>query len=299
MQRRFIYIINPVSGTGSKQSLRLKIEAAAQGLGFPFDIFPSVASGDYSFLFDFIKERHITDVVIAGGDGTINRAINSLRHTGVQFGLLPCGSGNGLAFSAGIPKNLDKALQIIYAGNSAAADAFTINGGFACMLCGLGFDAQVAHDFAADPRRGLATYVKKTVQGFFSAPAYQFGLQLNDQLLQLEAYFISIANSNQFGNNFTIAPRASLTDGLLDVVIVTRQNKLAFLWQTIRQVTGFNHLQQVSLLNKDAGVIYFQTDALKISNEAQAPLHLDGDPVATSKELDIHIIKNAFRLIFP
>ena len=106
------------------------------------------------------------------------------------------------------------------------------------MLCGLGFDAKVAHDFAQQPKRGLITYIKLVVKNFFSAKTYPFEIQLAKQSFTTDAYFISIANSNQFGNNFTIAPKASLSDGLLDIVIVTDQNKLSLLLQTLKQVSG-------------------------------------------------------------
>ena len=115
MQRKLLYIVNPISGTKSKASLKDIIEKETERIGFPFFIYPSVANGDYSFLYPVIKEKGITDVVIAGGDGTINQAVNSLRKQGVQFGIIPCGSGNGLAFSAGIPKNPVKALKLIFA----------------------------------------------------------------------------------------------------------------------------------------------------------------------------------------
>jgi diacylglycerol kinase (ATP) len=299
MQRRFIYIINPISGTRNKDWLRQKIESFARAAGFPYAIFPSVADGDYTFLKTHIANEHVTDVVIAGGDGTINGVLGSLRHTDVQFGLLPCGSGNGLAFTTGLPRNIDAALEIIKAGKSTPTDAFLVNNKFACMLCGLGFDAAVAHAFADDPNRGLKTYIKKSVQHFFTATAYPFTLLLQNTILEIEAFFISIANSNQFGNNFTIAPKASLTDGLLDLVIVTKQNKLNLVWQTLRQVGGFNAVQHVDVLNKNAGVIYLQTDAVTIQNPAMAPMHLDGDPTSTAETINVQLLKGCFRLIYP
>ncbi len=117
--------------------------------------------------------------------------------------------------------------------------------------------------------------------------------------LELDAFSISIANSNQFGNNFTIAPQASLTDGLLDVVIVKDQNKLALLLEMARQVTGYNKLQQVNIIDQQAGVMYFQTDALQIVNRGSAPLHIDGDPAPTAATFDIQVIKNCYRLLVP
>lgn len=299
MKRKLLYIVNPISGRGNKSSLQQIIEKKTIAAGFEFAIYPSVASGDYSFLTPIVTEQKFTDVVIAGGDGTINQAVNSLRKLNVQFGIIPCGSGNGLAFSAGIQKNAEKALQTIFKGNAKWCDAFYINDIFACMLCGLGFDAQVAHDFAHDPKRGLTTYVKKTISNFFTATTYPFVLNTNNKEIKTDALFISIANSNQFGNHFTIAPRASLNDGLLDIVVMTKQNKLSALLQAFKQVSGFNKLQKLEVINEKVSVLYFQTSEIKILNPGFAPLHIDGDPVATIENLNVQILKDCFRLICP
>jgi len=299
MERRLLYIVNPISGTKNKSSLQeiIKIKTATAGL--PFDIYPSVENGDYSFLHHTIEKKKVTDIIIAGGDGTINQVINGLRKFDLQFGIIPCGSGNGLAFSAGLSKNPEKALDIIFKGRVQWTDAFTINETFACMLCGLGFDAQVAYDFANDPKRGLATYIKQTVKNFISAKAYTFKISTHGKEFITDAFFISIANSNQFGNNFTIAPKASLTDGMLDIVIMTKQSKLSMLLQAMKQVGGFNELQEVEVLNEKSSVIYFQTNAIKITNALKAPMHIDGDPVETAKSVQVKLLNNCFRLIYP
>lgn len=297
--RRIIYIINPISGTRTKKNLQQLIEKKTNEAGIPFRIFPSVASGDYSFLYPVISEEQITDVVIAGGDGTVSQVVNSLMNCDVNFGIIPCGSGNGLAFTAKIPKQPEKALQIIFNGKPAATDGFYINNYFACMLCGLGFDAKVAHDFAEQPKRGLATYVKQVVKNFFRTQPWKFEITLKQKTFSTEAFFISIANSNQFGNNFKIAPAASLGDGLLDVVIVTKQNKLSWMVQTLRQISGKNKPVPETIINEEKAVIYFQTEALLIKNLSQAPLHIDGDPAETPDEINIEIKKRCFRLLQP
>ena len=297
MQRKLLYIVNPISGTRSKKDLREIIEQETRKIGLPFSIYPSVANGDYAFLHPVIKEEKFTDVIIAGGDGTINQAVNSLRKQNVQFGIIPCGSGNGLAFSAGIPKDPVKALKIVFNGKSRLTDGFAINKGFACMLVGLGFDAQVAHDFANAPKRGLTTYVKKTLENFFASKAYSFVISTKEKEIKTEAFFISVANSNQFGNNFTIAPKASLTDGLLDVVIMTKQNKLSVLFQTLKQISGFNKVQRVDIVDERSSLIYFQTESLHITNLDEAPVHIDGDPVETINELEFKVKHDCFRLI--
>lgn len=217
----------------------------------------------------------------------------------VNFGIIPCGSGNGLALSASIPKQHGKALDIILTGKASAIDGFYINNQFACMLCGLGFDARVAHDFARQSKRGLATYIKQVVKNFFSAKPYTFEIKLKKKTISVDAFFISVANSNQFGNNFTIAPRACLDDGLLDIVIVTAQNKISLLLETFKQVRGKNKLQTGFIHTKKMPVIYFQTDHLTILNPADAPLHIDGDPAESAAELMIQVKKKCFRLLQP
>jgi diacylglycerol kinase (ATP) len=297
--RKIIYIINPISGTRTKKDLQAFIEQQTTQKKIPYHIFPSVASGDYSFLRPVIEEEKITDVIIAGGDGTVSQVVNSLMSTRVSFGIIPCGSGNGLAYTARIPKDPASAMRMVFDGRASAIDGFLINGQFACMLCGLGFDAKVAHDFAQQPKRGLGTYIKQVVKNFFSAKAYSFELKVRGATFQTEAFFISIANSNQFGNNFTIAPHASLSDGLLDIVIVTSQSKLSLLLQTFNQIRGKNKLQHDTITHTKKGVIYFQTDKLVINNLSQAPLHIDGDPAESPDQVIIEVKKRCFRLIQP
>jgi len=299
MQRHIIYIINPVAGTRAKKDLQAFIEQKTSKRNIPFAIFPSVASGDYSFLHTIIKENKTTDVVIAGGDGTINHVVSSLSDLDLNFGIIPCGSGNGLAYAARIPKQIPKALDIVFDGKPVMIDGFHINDQFSCMLCGLGFDAKVAHDFAQQPKRGLLTYIKMVVKNYFFAKTYSFTIQLAGRSFQTDAYFISIANSNQFGNNFTIAPKASLNDGLLDIVIVTDQSKLSLLLQTLKQVKTGNPLQADVVKAGKKGVIYFQTGELGIINTSLAPLHIDGDPAETSEKFEIVIQKKCFRLLQP
>jgi YegS/Rv2252/BmrU family lipid kinase len=299
MERHLLYIINPISGTRNKDALLKLVERKTTVAGFRYSILPSVANADYAHLHPFIKEQKVTDVIVGGGDGTVNQVINSLKNSDVRFGILPVGSGNGLAFGAKLPKSIEKALDIVFASKSEWTDAYEINGQFACMLCGLGFDARVAQAFANNPTRGLTTYIRKTIANFFSATAYPFVIKTGNDELKIEALFISIANSNQFGNNFTIAPKANLTDGLLDVVIVSKQSKLRMLIETIRQAGGFNKLYTAKIANAKASVLYFQTDALQIKNPLLAPLHIDGDPAKTAEEINVKILKNCFRLIYP
>ena len=297
MQRHIIYIINPISGARTKKDLQQIIERRTAEQNIPYQVYPSLASGDYSFLHSIIREQNITDIIVAGGDGTVSQVAGSLLEEKVNFGIIPCGSGNGLAYAAKIPKHPEKALEVIFNGEPVLVDGFYVNGQFACMLCGLGFDAKVAHEFAQQPKRGLKTYAALVGKNFFSADPYEFEIESNGLSFSTEAFFISIANSNQFGNNFTIAPKALLSDGLLDVVIAKKTAKPLLLFNLLKQILAGKLNKVENSLNNP--VIYFQTTDLKIKNTSHAPLHIDGDPTETPETLAIEIRKKCFRLIQP
>jgi diacylglycerol kinase (ATP) len=299
MHRKIVYLINPVSGTGKKAGLEKLLQQKTKARSIDFDITQTNAAGDYDYLKDIIERESITDVVMIGGDGTVNRVVSALYTTGVNFGIIPMGSGNGLAFGAGIPKNFSKALELIFAGNFGYIDAFTINDQFSCMLSGLGFDAQVAHDFANKASRGLLTYTQQSLVQYFKAHPYQFQIVLDNFSFYSDAFFISIANSNQFGNHFTIAPKADLDDGLLDIVIVQSMHKAKLPFAILQQIRGNNQLQQMVKEMSQKNILYFQTPSLTIRNLKLAPFHIDGEPAETKEEYKINLIRRCFKLYMP
>ncbi len=299
MTRKFIYFINPTSGTGGKTHLLQIIKKQTEEKNIPFEILDTNAEGNYDNLKAKIAEEFITDVIVCGGDGTVNQIANALQGIEINLGIIPMGSGNGLAFAAKIPKNAKKALDIIFNGNASFIDSFYINNKFSCMLSGLGFDAQVAQDFAKQSKRGLVSYVKQSAKNFFKANPYPFEITIDDKTIFTEAFFISIANSNQFGNNFTIAPKASLNDGLLDIVVVNTMNKLSMAWFILKQIRFGKVMEYEDKKQMNNNIQYFQTKKLTIKNPAMAPLHIDGEPVSSSTFFEIEVIENAFKLLQP
>ena len=299
MVRKIIYLLNPISGTQKKEKVKDLIIRKTRAEGIEFKILPSRIDGHYDDLRTMIKKEMITDVVICGGDGTLNAVANALQGVHVNIGIIPIGSGNSLALAAKIPKQTGRALEIIFKGNASPVDAFHINEKFSCALCGIGFDAEVAHEFAKQKTRGLQTYLRISTRKFFTSKPYPFEIKLDDRIIKTDAYFISIANSNQFGNNVTIAPRASLSDGLLDVVIVRKMHKMILPFSVLLQVAGNNRLMQVVEYFEKKNIIYMQTDKISILNPAHAPMHIDGEPTDTSGEFRISIIPHCFRLIQP
>lgn len=295
--RKIIYLINPISGTSKKEGLRKLIERETTAQGIPFEILSTNADGDYDLLKDKILKEGITDVVVTGGDGTVNQVTGALRGISIRIGIIPVGSGNGLARTAGIPTRPQEALALIFTGKTQKVDAFLINNQYACTLSGIGFDAQVAHDFATKASRGLVTYTQQSIINFFKAHPYQFEVIIDGFSFFTDAFFISIANSNQFGNNFTIAPQANLHDGLLDIVIVQKMNKAKLPFVMLKHIRSNNKIQELVESMSQKNIIYFQTTSLIIRNLKYAPLHIDGEPRETAEEFTIEILKDCFELI--
>lgn len=296
MQRRLLFLLNPQAGVQKGQPLPQLIQKRCEAAGVEYTIENSRADADYNRLKEKIVNEHITDVIIAGGDGTISAVTANLRGLPINFGIIPRGSGNGLALAAGISKNPNKAIDIILKGKAQPVDAFMINEQFSCMLSGLGFDAQVAHDFEGQKRRGFWKYVQISIKNLLHLKAYPFVLKAKNVDLPVQAFFVSVANSNQFGNYITIAPKASLQDGLLDVIAVEKMNLLLFflrvLWH-IRFGTFTNNFK------KRKGITYFQTNELIIYNPQKAPFHIDGDGKETADEFAVKVIPAAYFLLMP
>jgi len=299
MSRKILFSINPISGTKSKLNLEEKIIKKCEEKNIAFEILFTSKDGDYNFLHDKIKNESITDIAICGGDGSIAPIVSSVLNIDVNIGLIPLGSGNGLARTAGIPKSIDKAIEIILKGNAIYSDVFFINNKLSTHICGLGFDAKVAHDFSKQKTRGFYIYTKLALKNFLSAKTYPFIIEADEQKLNVDAFLICIANSNQFGNNFKIAPRASICDGLLDIVVLKKASKPEIVLSFMKQIIS-GQIQNISSKDFDKkNTLYFQTKKIKIENPHLAPLHIDGDPAETSKEFSIEILPSAYKLIQP
>ncbi|RYG42869.1 MAG: diacylglycerol kinase, partial [Chitinophagaceae bacterium] len=257
MERKLLYLINPISGTKRKPLLRSTIEERTRAANIPFEIADTRSDGHYGYLENKIVDEKITDIIICGGDGSVSTVASFLINTDVNVGIVPTGSGNGLALAAGIPYSTDKALDIIFNGTASLIDGFWINNKFSCMMCGIGCDAQIAHEFHNKKVRGLKTYLQLSAMQYFKAKPFNFSIKTEDLAIDVDAFFITVSNSNQFGNNITIAPKASLNDGLFDIVIVKKMHKLALPFALLHQISGINTLEELKNYRNNKNIIYF------------------------------------------
>lgn len=277
---RLLLIINPVSGTRSKAGLDTLLSDRLKASGFEVDVRFTGAKGDATqFARQAVSEGY-GGVLACGGDGTVNEVARAMTGTGVPMGILPAGSGNGLARHIGIPVDALKAVDIIAQRNIRDCDYGTVNGHpFFCTF-GLGFDAAVSDRFAAAASRGKMTYIKSALHEFINYKAENYSIVADGETIVDDAMLVAVCNANQYGNNAFIAPAASITDGLLDLVVVRKMPKANAI------VTGMEMM--AGTLSESHHLIMRKAGHVTIHRNADGPAHVDGEPApALGTDIDI------------
>ncbi len=287
-------IVNPISGTRSKhykQRLADAIEARLSQSGFDVDTAFTTARGDATRLARQAVDAGFDGVIACGGDGTVNETARAMIGAPIPMGIIPSGSGNGLARHITIPIDPMAALDVIVARNIVDCDYASVNGkDFFCTF-GVGFDAAVSDRFAAAPARGKMTYIKSALYEFrhYSPQTYQ--LELDGTQIERQAWLIACCNASQYGNNAYIAPHASITDGLLDVIIVKRASRLRTLFLGFDLMSG--------LIESNDMVEVHRVRHAVITRDAAGSAHLDGEPATFGEKLDVVCHPAALKLFVP
>lgn len=290
-KKKALLIINPVSGTRSKQDLGTVVKSRLQPLGIDVKVKETKGAGDaFSFATEAVSDSY--DMVIsAGGDGTVNEVANALSFTDCILGILPFGSGNGLARSVGVPQDTFAALKLIEAGHYLTSDRGVVNGKpFYCTF-GIGFDAAVSEKFALMKKRGRITYIRSAFREFLNYQSKSYTIVIDGKVITEKALLIAVCNAPQYGNNAYIGPKAKLTDGLLDITVVHSDNPFHTLLMSMDMMTG--------MLDKNRGIGTFRVPKLTIVRTDDGPVHLDGEPMHMDKELDIKCEKGAVKIFAP
>ena len=235
------------------------------------------------------------DVVVAwGGDGTINEVASALTHSRAALGIVPMGSGNGLAREVGVPRGHEAALEAALTGTERTIDAGELNGRVFFNAAGVGFDAHVAAAFAssAGHARGFASYASVTVRELLR---YEPGAYLiepeGEAARTYRALLVSVANTRQWGNGARIAPAARMDDERLDLVIVRALPPAVVLANSWRLFAGS--------ISGWSAVESRQVHAALIRCTPPAPVHVDGEPAGHLDTIDIRVIPAALRVRVP
>lgn len=289
--KKLIFVVNPISGTQNKELILSLLDEKIDKKKYSWDIVYTERAGH---AIDIAAQAALqkTDVVVAiGGDGTINEIARSLVHTETALGIIPCGSGNGLARHLQIPMEPKKALEVLNEGVSDIIDYGKINGTSFFCTCGLGFDAFVSLKFANAGKRGLLTYLEKTLQESLKYEPETYELETEDGISRYKAFLIACGNASQYGNNAYIAPQATLTDGLLDVTILEPF--------TVLDVPSLSFQLFNKTIDQNSRIKTFRCKKLCIHRTKPGVVHFDGDPMQTGANVNIEIIKKGLHVIVP
>lgn len=287
--RKITFIINPASGS--------RIKPGADIIRAFFD------SNDSITFFESKEKNHAVeiaataakegaDAVIAiGGDGTVNEVARSLNGTPCALGIIPCGSGNGLARHHKIPFDVAQAIACIKRFNVVNHDAISINGQLSFNVSGIGFDAHIANLFGRNGKRGFKSYIKLVFKEFSSYTEKEICITTANGIVKQKIMLAAIANASQFGNNALIAPAADTNDGIADITLVRKMKG----WQ----LPSFMYKVFNNRVSESPHSNLLTGEKFNIDCEEPLPLHLDGEPCGYAKQFNIQVMKGTLKLIVP
>lgn len=289
--KKAVFIVNPISGTQSKELILNLLKEKMDKNRYVWEVMYTERAGHAVELAANSAQSGADIVVAIGGDGTINEVGRSLIHTNTALGIIPCGSGNGLARHLHISLDPKKAIEILNEGHIDTIDYGKINNKEFFCTCGVGFDAFVSLKFAHAGKRGLLTYLEKTLQESLKYQPETYELETEDGRLEYKAFLIACGNASQYGNNAYIAPQATLTDGLLDVTILEPF--------TVLDVPTLAFQLFNKTIDQNSRIKTFRCKSLKIKRTAPGVVHFDGDPMQAGKMVDIEVIQKGLQVIAP
>jgi diacylglycerol kinase (ATP) len=289
--KNILFIINPISGVGKQKGIEKLLREGIDPARYTFSIAETEHPGHAVTLSREASAKGTEIVVAIGGDGTVNETATGLVGTKTALGIIPTGSGNGLSRHLGIPMNIRKAIAIINGGKVIPIDTATINDNFFVSVAGVGFDAAVAKKFAEAPRRGFNTYFQITTSSYKNYKPKKYTLIIDGVEITRRALLVSFANSNQWGNNITIDPGASVEDGFIDVCIVT---KVPY-WKTLFLAP----LLFMKKFHETSYVEIIRAKEVQLKRKKGKSVHLDGDPKKLGKELNIRILPLSLNVVIP
>jgi YegS/Rv2252/BmrU family lipid kinase len=290
-------IINPISGTGGRgdtpqRRVRLAHDLARRH-GVDAQVLVSERPGHCRELAHQVLATGVTNVVAWGGDGTLNEVGSVLAFGPATLGVIPSGSGNGLARELGVPLTPEAAFEVAISGRERIIDCGELDGHLFFNIAGIGLDARVAHQFAASGlvRRGFRRYIEITLRELRRYDPDEHSVTAGGQTVRSRALMIAIANSRQYGNGALIAPQALLDDGQLDVVVIDNRP----VWRAFLQIPRI-FLGQVARV---PGVTMLKGEAVEVTSARPAIFHVDGEPFVGGANLKGRAHRAALRVRTP
>lgn len=223
MKKKLRVIVNPISGIGKQKRIEKVFQSNLNHDLFDYEVSYTEHIHHGTDIARDAADKGVDIVVAVGGDGSVNDVITGLKDTDATLGIIPCGSGNGLARCMGIPLTPSLAVKVLNSDYEMSIDTIMVNDTHVvASIAGVGFDATIARLMKAAKSRGLPAYVNLMVREYFEYQSKNYHLWIDGKEIDRNAWFIALANSNQFGFNFAVAPQAKLNDGLIDISIVDK-----------------------------------------------------------------------------
>ena len=287
---KIAFIVNPISGTSDKKHIIGLIPEHLDERRFEWQVCETECRGHATEIAGRAAREGVDIAVAVGGDGTVNEVAQGLVYTETALGIIPCGSGNGLARHLHIPMNPKGALEVLTDCHVEQLDYGQIDGHPFFCVCGVGFDATISDRFAKAGRRGLLTYVENTIKAglHYKPDTYELTIDGKEDMV-CKAFLIACANASQYGNNAYIAPHASMSDGLMDVTLIEpfpliEAPKIGL--QLFRKsITGNSHVRS------------FRCERLHIKRTSPGAIHFDGDPKEAGREVDVRMLPKGIRVV--
>ena len=285
-----LFIVNPFSGVGRQKGIEKYLAKNLDQSKFEFSLVYTERPHHATELCEDAIKKSFNLIVAVGGDGTVNEVARPLVGTNIPMGIIPSGSGNGLARHLKIPIDPNKAIRLLNYFNSKKIDTVEVNDQFFVSIAGVGFDAFVAKKFAGQKRRGFFKYAQISLSEYFRYRPKKFTLTIDGRKLEKTALFISIANSDQFGYNTSISPKAKIDDGMIDICIM----KKVPMWKTI-------FLAPLLFSRKIDRSSYLEIIRVREVEIMQTNMHinLDGESVKMSKSLHFKVQPKSLTVVVP
>jgi diacylglycerol kinase (ATP) len=284
MVTKSLIVVNPVSGKIDKTNIDFSkyfLNCKIINWEFPDTDISKVVKEELQ------KEKY-NNIIVAGGDGTVNKVAQIIVNTNYTLGIIPLGSGNGLARHLGIPMNVEKSIKIILGGNNKKIDACKINDIFFFCTSGVGFDAHIGNLFATSKTRGFKTYLKITLNQFLKYKDQEYELLFDGKSITNNAFLVTFANANQYGNNTFIAPLADISDGKIDVTII---KPFKFYNAPCIAYRVFN-----KTIHKSNHTCTFQASEFILKRKAKGIAHFDGEPCFLPEEIYVKNLPSALNV---
>jgi len=291
--KNIAFIINPISGSRETQNAKKKLPKLIMQTLDAEQWLPNITFTEYAGHATELAYQYARmgfDAVVAvGGDGTVNEVARGLKDSQTAMGIIPMGSGNGFARHLNIPIKPQRAIEMLNRSEPISVDYGLANGKLFVSTCGTGFDALVADNFAGSNKRGFMTYLQNVLKEAFAYQPQTYHIVGDGLDVTHKAFLITFANANQWGYEALIAPKASVQDGKMDIMLMSSHAILGSASLALRLFAG------------SIGDSHFM-DTLRarevtLEREEKGPFHIDGDPVEMEKDIHIRIVADGLRVL--